>query len=42
MTSSFDIKIPYLRPLGTRVNLVGSHCQTATPISLTMSGPSTW
>jgi hypothetical protein len=40
MTSSFNIKIPHLNPLGIdRLNLVGSRCQTATPITLTMSGP---
>ncbi|MBN2624982.1 MAG: hypothetical protein JXA83_16505, partial [Acidimicrobiales bacterium] len=40
MTSTFDIKIPYLNPLGVDgINLVGSHCQTREPITLTMSGP---
>ena len=40
ITSSFDIKIPFLRPLGLqRINLVGNRCQTAEPITLTMSGP---
>jgi hypothetical protein len=40
MTSSFNIKIPHLNPLGLDfLNLVGSRCQTATPITLTMSGP---
>jgi hypothetical protein len=39
ITSSFNIKIPHLRPLGLRLNLVGDRCQTATPITLTMSGP---
>jgi hypothetical protein len=40
MTSSFNIRIPHLYPLGiTSLNLVGSRCRTATPITLTMSGP---
>jgi hypothetical protein len=39
ITSTFNIKIPHLNILGTRLNLVGSRCQTAEPITLTMSGP---
>jgi hypothetical protein len=40
MTSSFNIKIPHLNPLGLDfINLVGSRCQTATPITLTPPDP---
>jgi hypothetical protein len=39
ITSSFNIKIPHLRALGLPINLVGNRCQTARPITLTMSGP---
>jgi len=40
ITSTFNIKIPHLYVLGNnRLNLVGNNCQTAQPISLTMSGP---
>lgn len=40
ITSTFNIKIPHLYALGiNKLNLVGSHCQTAKPITLTMSGP---
>jgi hypothetical protein len=39
ITSTFDIKIPHLNVLGTRLNLVGRLCQTTEPITLTMSGP---
>jgi hypothetical protein len=40
LTSTFDIKVPYVRPLGLPfVNLVGNRCQTSTPITLTLSGP---
>jgi hypothetical protein len=37
-TSVFNAKIPYIHPLGLPINLVGSSCQTATPISITFSG----
>ncbi|HMG42174.1 MAG TPA: hypothetical protein VK611_12630 [Acidimicrobiales bacterium] len=39
LTSSFDVKILYVKPLGLGLNLVGDRCQTATPITLTSSGP---
>jgi hypothetical protein len=40
LTTSFDIKILYIRPLGLPfLNLVGNHCQTSTPVTLTSSGP---
>ena len=39
LTSSFDIKILYVKPLGLPFNLVGNKCQTATPITLASSGP---
>jgi hypothetical protein len=40
LTSTFDIKVPYVRPLGIPfLNLVGNRCQTATSITLTLSGP---
>jgi hypothetical protein len=40
LTSTFDIRVPYVRPLGLPfLNLVGKRCQTATPITLTLSGP---
>jgi hypothetical protein len=38
VTSSFNIRIPYVRPLGLPFNLVGNRCQTREPITLTMSG----
>lgn len=39
-TSSFNIRITSLRPTFLPWwNLVGSYCRTATPISVTMSGP---
>lgn len=38
-TSTFNIKIPYVRPVLLPINLVGNRCQTAEPITLTMSGP---
>jgi hypothetical protein len=37
-TSVFNAKIPYIHPLGLPINLVGSSCQTAKPISITFSG----
>lgn len=39
ITNSFNIKIPSLKPKLLPINLVGSRCGTASPISLTMSGP---
>lgn len=40
MTSSFNIKIPYLNPFGIdAINLVGKKCQTREAITLNMSGP---
>ncbi|HEY3143949.1 MAG TPA: hypothetical protein VGJ86_22620 [Acidimicrobiales bacterium] len=38
VSSSFDIKIPSLKPIILPINLVGNRCQTSTPISLDMSG----
>lgn len=38
-TSTFNLQVRSLAPAGTSVNLVGSHCQTATPITLTLTGP---
>ena len=38
-TSQFYLDIKSLTPNGTSVNLVGNSCRTATPITLTMSGP---
>ena len=38
-TSTFNIVIRSLDPKGTSLNLVGNHCQTSTPVSLTFSGP---
>lgn len=37
-TSSFHIRIPYIRPVLLPFNLVGNRCQTAEPITLTMTG----
>jgi hypothetical protein len=37
-TSSFHLKIRYVRPLGLPLNLVGNRCQTSRPITLTTSG----
>jgi len=37
-TATFNIKIVNASPEGTNVNLVGNNCQTATPVSVTMSG----
>ncbi len=39
ITSSFNIKIPSLKPTLLPINLVGNNCTTASPITLTMSGP---
>jgi hypothetical protein len=38
-TSTFNIRIPSIRPVLLPINLVGNRCQTATPITITMSGP---
>jgi hypothetical protein len=38
-TSSFDLRIKYVRPLGVSgVNLVGNRCQTSRPITLETTG----
>jgi hypothetical protein len=37
-TSVFNAKIPYIHPLGLPINLVGSSCETAKPISITFTG----
>ena len=37
-TSVFNARIPYVHPLGLPINLVGSSCETATPISITFTG----
>jgi hypothetical protein len=37
-TSTFNIRIPSIRPVLLPINLVGNRCQTAEPITLTMSG----
>jgi hypothetical protein len=37
-TSSFHLRIRYVRPLGLPLNLVGNRCQTSRPITLTTSG----
>lgn len=38
-TSSFDLRIRYVRPLGLKaVNLVGNRCQTSRPITLETTG----
>lgn len=38
-TSTFNLQVRSLAPKGTSINLVGSRCQTATPITLTLTGP---
>jgi hypothetical protein len=37
-TSSFNIRIAAIRPVLFPINLVGRNCQTATPITVTMTG----
>lgn len=37
-TSTFNILVTSVDPVGTSLNLVGPHCRTSTPISLTFSG----
>ncbi len=37
-TSTFNIRIASIRPVLLPINLVGNRCQTAEPITLTMSG----
>lgn len=40
ITSTFNIRMPFIRPLGSRfINLAGPNCGTATPATVTMSGP---
>lgn len=38
LESSFNIKIPYLKPTILPINLVGNHCQTREAITLNMTG----
>jgi hypothetical protein len=37
-TSTFNVRIPYVYPLGLPINLVGPNCVTSTPITLTIKG----
>lgn len=37
-TSVFDIDVTSVTPTGTSLNLVGAHCATSSPISLTFAG----
>jgi hypothetical protein len=37
--STFNIDVTSLTPNGTSVNLVGNQCKTATPVTLTLTGP---
>ncbi len=37
-TSTFNIHVDSVKPLGLPVNLVGSHCTTTTPVALRFSG----
>jgi hypothetical protein len=40
MTSTFDIKLTHVSPAGVDlINLVGDHCRTREPITLTATGP---
>jgi hypothetical protein len=41
-TSTFNIKIISAKINGTNNNLVGNNCQTATPVTVTMSGPASF
>jgi hypothetical protein len=38
-TASFNVMIDSVEPLGLPINLVGNHCETSTPVSVTFSGP---
>jgi hypothetical protein len=37
-TSTFDVRITSVEPVGLPINLVGRHCGTATPVSVTFVG----
>ena len=41
-TATFDIRIVSAYATGTTTNLVGNNCKTATPVSVTMTGPATF
>jgi hypothetical protein len=38
-TASFNVLVVSVEPLGLPVNVVGNHCGTATPVTVTFSGP---